>query len=84
VLYLYTKHPEAQSLALYGVSIAAKRYALYEKTGKSNTNIVDPKAHGVGFLYPPTNSPPVRRPSFQVQTVEQLSVRERVHLTVDE
>jgi hypothetical protein len=42
---------------LYGYSIAAKRYALYEKTGKSNIEIVDPKAHGIGFLYPPKNSP---------------------------
>ena len=42
---------------LYGYSIAAKRYALYEKTGKSNIVIVDPKAHGIGFLYPPQDSP---------------------------
>ena len=42
---------------LYGYSIAAKRYALYEKTGKSNITIVDPKAHGIGFLYPPQDSP---------------------------
>jgi hypothetical protein len=42
---------------LYGYSIAAKRYALYEKTGKSGIRIVDPKAHGIGFLYPPADSP---------------------------
>jgi hypothetical protein len=42
---------------LYGYSIAAKRYALYEKTGKSSIEIVDPKAHGIGFLYSPHNSP---------------------------
>lgn len=42
---------------LYGYSIAAKRYALYEKTGKSSIAIVDPKAHGIGFLYSPHNSP---------------------------
>jgi hypothetical protein len=41
---------------LYGYSIAAKRYALYEKTGKSNIAIIDPKAHGIGFLYPPEDS----------------------------
>jgi hypothetical protein len=41
---------------LYGYSIAAKRYALYEKTGQSSIAIVDPKAHGIGFLYPPYNS----------------------------
>ncbi len=42
---------------LYGYSIAAKRYALYEKSRKSNITIVDPKAHGIGFLYPPQDSP---------------------------
>jgi hypothetical protein len=42
---------------LYGYSIAAKRYALYEKTNESNITIVDPKAHGIGFLYPPKDSP---------------------------
>ncbi len=42
---------------LYGYSIAAKRYALYEKTGTSDITIVDPKAHGIGFLYPPRDSP---------------------------
>jgi len=42
---------------LHGYSIAAKRYALYEKTGKSGISIIDPKAHGIGFLYPPADSP---------------------------
>lgn len=42
---------------LYGYSIAAKRYALYENAGKSDITIVDPKAHGIGFLYPPQDSP---------------------------
>jgi hypothetical protein len=42
---------------LYGYSIAAKRYALYEKIGREDIRIVDPKAHGVGFLYPPKDSP---------------------------
>jgi len=49
-----TTKPQRQ---LYGYSIAAKRYALYEKTGKSNISIIDPKAHGIGFLYPPQHSP---------------------------
>jgi hypothetical protein len=42
---------------LYGYSIAAKRYALYEKKGKTEVSIVDPKAHAIGFLYPPQDSP---------------------------
>jgi len=39
-----------------GYSIAAKRYALYERTG-NKINVVDPKAHGLGYLYPPMESP---------------------------
>lgn len=48
------KNPQRQ---LYGYSIAAKRYALYEKIGAKEIKIVDPKAHGIGFLYPPKDSP---------------------------
>jgi DNA polymerase type B, organellar and viral len=48
------KNPQRQ---LYGYSIAAKRYALYEKIGEKDIQIVDPKAHGIGFLYPPKDSP---------------------------
>lgn len=48
------KNPQRQ---LYGYSIAAKRYALYEKIGNKDIKIVDPKAHGIGFLYPPKDSP---------------------------
>jgi hypothetical protein len=48
------KNPRRQ---LYGYSIAAKRYALYEKRGERDIKIIDPKAHGIGFLYPPKDSP---------------------------
>jgi len=48
------KKPQRQ---LHGYSIAAKRYALHEKIGAGEIKIVDPKAHGVGFLYPPQDSP---------------------------
>jgi hypothetical protein len=48
------KNPRRQ---LYGYSIAAKRYALYEKRGERDIKIIDPKAHGIGFLYPPKESP---------------------------
>jgi hypothetical protein len=41
---------------LLGLSISAKRYALYERSGEK-INIVDPKAHGLGYLYPPADSP---------------------------
>jgi len=47
---------------LWGVGIAAKRYALFEKIhderGKlMDIRIVNPKAHGIGFLYPPKDNP---------------------------
>lgn len=41
---------------LYGYSIAAKRYALYTKT-KDDIEIAEPKAHGLGYFYPPKDSP---------------------------
>lgn len=41
---------------LYGYSIAAKRYALYTKT-ENDIQIVEPKAHGLGYFYPPKDSP---------------------------
>jgi hypothetical protein len=37
---------------LYGYAIAAKRYALFTRTPDS-IHIENPKAHGLGFLYPP-------------------------------
>jgi len=37
---------------LSGFSISAKRYVLYMQTDEDLT-IVDPKAHGLGYLYPP-------------------------------
>jgi hypothetical protein len=49
--------PDKPRRQLYGYSIAAKRYALYEKRSKADIGIVDPKAHGIGFLYPPKDSP---------------------------
>jgi hypothetical protein len=47
---------------LWGVGIAAKRYALFEKVfdvgGKLvDVRIINPKAHGIGFLYPPKDNP---------------------------
>jgi len=37
---------------LYGYAISAKRYALYQRTG-NELSIIDPKAHGLGYLFPP-------------------------------
>jgi len=44
-----------QRRQLYGYSIAAKRYALYTKT-ENDIEIVEPKAHGLGYFYPPKDS----------------------------
>jgi uncharacterized protein (DUF2384 family) len=41
---------------LYGYSIAAKRYAIYEKK-RGDINIIEPKAHGLGYFHPPKDSP---------------------------
>jgi hypothetical protein len=41
---------------LFGYSIAAKRYALYTKA-ENDIEIVEPKAHGLGYFYPPKDSP---------------------------
>ena len=44
-----------QRRQLFGYSIAAKRYALYAKTA-NDIEIVEPKAHGLGYFYPPKDS----------------------------
>jgi hypothetical protein len=41
---------------LSGFSISAKRYVLYDRIG-NEINIINPKAHGLGYLYPPVDSP---------------------------
>lgn len=38
---------------LMGYAISAKRYVLYQQSN-SELSIVEPKAHGLGYLYPPT------------------------------
>jgi len=47
---------EKKQRQLFGYSIAAKRYALYTKT-QNDIRIVEPKAHGLGYFYPPKDSP---------------------------
>jgi hypothetical protein len=67
---------------LYGLSIAAKRYALYTtKCGRACCNhsncieIVDPKAHGLIFFAPSDDREDVTGPSFCT------SSNERVYIT---
>ncbi len=38
---------------LYGYSVSSKRYAIYEKTGHDGIRVVEPKAHGLGYLAAP-------------------------------
>ena len=45
-----------QHRQLYGYAIAAKRYVLYTKQD-NDIEVVEPKAHGLGFFYPPKDSP---------------------------
>jgi len=45
-----------QQRQLFGMSISSKRYAIYVRHGDQIT-IINPKAHGLGYLYPPANSP---------------------------
>ena len=47
---------------LWGVGVAAKRYTLFDKILDQNDKLIDikivnPKAHGIGFLYPPQDNP---------------------------
>jgi hypothetical protein len=39
---------------VFGYAISAKRYVLFENYG-SDLNILEPKAHGLGYLYPPVD-----------------------------
>ena len=47
---------DKQRRQLFGYSIAAKRYTLHTKTF-NDIQIVEPKAHGLGYFYPPKDSP---------------------------
>jgi len=47
---------------LWAVGIAAKRYTLFDKVLGDNGKVIDikivnPKAHGIGYLYPPKHNP---------------------------
>ena len=52
----YTDKTKTKRRHLLGLSVAAKRYVLYEREGDKIT-IVNAKAHGLGHLYPPVESP---------------------------
>jgi hypothetical protein len=41
---------------LLGFSISAKRYCVYQRD-EATVTIIEPKAHGLGYLYPPAYSP---------------------------
>lgn len=45
-----------KQIELFGYSISAKRYVLYRYDAQGNIIIVDAKAHGLGYLYPPKDA----------------------------
>ena len=62
---------------LMGYAISAKRYVLYRQFGKE-LEIVDPKAHGLGYLYPPVDTKGVSEddPTWTAQAWEWLLRKE--------
>ncbi len=47
---------DKNQIELFGYAISAKRYALYRYKKNGDIEIVDAKAHGLGYLYPPKDS----------------------------
>jgi hypothetical protein len=45
-----------KQIELFGYAISARRYVLYRYDAEGNIIIVDAKAHGLGYLYPPKDS----------------------------
>jgi len=45
-----------KQIELFGYAISAKRYVLYRYNAHGNIVIVDAKAHGLGYLYPPKDT----------------------------
>ncbi len=45
-----------QQIDLFGYAISAKRYVLYRYDADGDVMIVDAKAHGLGYLYPPKDA----------------------------
>jgi hypothetical protein len=46
-----------RQIDLFGFAISAKRYVLYRHDSSGNIVIVEAKAHGLGYLYPPKEPP---------------------------
>jgi len=47
---------KGKQIDLFGFATSAKRYALYRYDKKGNIVIVDAKAHGLGYLFPPEDA----------------------------
>ena len=45
-----------KQIELFGFATSAKRYVLYRYDAKGNIVIVDAKAHGLGYLFPPQDA----------------------------
>ena len=49
---------KGRQIELYGYAISAKRYVLYRYNSHGNVVLVDAKAHGLGYLFPPKDGTP--------------------------
>ena len=63
--------PSGNFRQLYGYAVSAKRYVLYRQKG-SELTIVDPKAHGLGYLYPPIDKKDEKDPDWTFEAWEWL------------
>jgi hypothetical protein len=46
-----------KQIEVFGYAISTKRYVLYRYDSRGNILILDAKAHGLGYLYPPKDNP---------------------------
>jgi len=49
-------YDDGKQIELFGYAISAKRYVLYRYDARGNIVIVEAKAHGLGYLYPPKDT----------------------------
>jgi len=46
-----------KQVEVFGFAISTKRYVLFRYDSRGNIVILDAKAHGLGYLYPPRDTP---------------------------
>jgi hypothetical protein len=50
-------YDRGKQIEVFGYAISTKRYALYRHDSRGNIVILDAKAHGLGYLFPPKDNP---------------------------